>query len=124
MALNRALLQIIGLGWLGFVAIGIVISRLFAAPTVALLIDRSTCAPAQWRTVSEQYETLYEQYQRDRVRFSRILLISNLGEEVAEAPLTPAEFRRLSTYGQANPDRLAQLEQGYPAVEVFSCARE
>ncbi|MBE9078190.1 hypothetical protein IQ241_12955 [Romeria aff. gracilis LEGE 07310] len=124
MALNRVLLRIVGLGWLGFIAIGLVVSQVFAAPTVALLIDRSDCAPDQWRSLSERYEALYGRYQRDRVKFSQILLISDLGEEVAEVPLTPAEFRRLHTYGQADPERLAQLAQSYPAVELLSCATD
>ena len=124
MALNHTLFRIIGCGWLGFIAVGVVVSRVFAVPTVALLIDRSYCGPFQWRKVSEAYEEIYTQYQRDRVKFSQILLISDLGEEVVEVPLTPAEFRRLRTYGQASSERLSQLEQSYPAVEVLSCARE
>lgn len=119
--LNRSLLQIIGLGWLGFLLSGIVIGRLFAVTKVTVLVDRAKCDRQAWRQVSDRYAELFKDHERKRIQLSQMVLISNLGEEVREVVPTPAEFQAIETYGEPSTERLRQLQAGFTKVEVLTC---
>lgn len=119
--LNKALITIVGLGWAAFAIATLAIRTVFAAPEVVLLVDRSYCEPAKWSAVANEYEALYQQDQRGQIQLASIILFSDLGEETT-APLAPAEFRELKTYGKSSRDRQATLEATYPNARVLSCS--
>lgn len=120
-SINRTLLRTVGMGWIGFIVTGIVISQVFATPTVTLLIDRSYCDETDWQRVSTQYEVLYRQNQQGRVDIEQLVLFSDLGEEVLGTPLSPEEFRALSTYGKVNLERQQTLKAEYANAQLLSC---
>ena len=119
--LNRILIRTVALGWIGFAIAGVVISQVFAAPTVTLLVDRSYCEASDWQTVATRYDELYRQDQQGRVDIERLVLFSDLGEELVEEPLTPEEFSALSTYGKGSPERQEALQTEYGNAELLSC---
>ena len=120
-ALNRALLRIVSLGWVGFVVVAIAIRTVFAAPEMTLLVDRSYCEPAQWAGVSDRYEQLYQQNQRGEIVLKSVIFFSDLGEETSETPPEPGTFRNLKTYGKPSPERRTALASTYPDATVLSC---
>lgn len=120
-SINRALIRIVSMGWVCFMAAGVVVSQVFAAPTVTLLIDRSYCEAADWQRVATQYEALYRQDQQGRVDIEQLILFSDLGEEVLDQPLSPENFQTLSTYGKANPERQQVLKAEYANAQLLSC---
>ena len=122
-SINRTLLRTVGMGWIGFIVTGIVISQVFATPTVTLLIDRSYCDETDWQRVSTQYEVLYRQNQQGRVDIEQLVLFSDLGEEVLGTPLSPEEFRTLSTYGKVNLERQQTLKAEYANAQLLSCGQ-
>ncbi|MEO0534036.1 MAG: hypothetical protein AAF215_09215 [Cyanobacteria bacterium P01_A01_bin.123] len=122
-SINRTLLRIVGMGWVCFMVAGVIISQVFAAPTVTLLVDRSYCDAADWQRVTTQYDALYRQNQQGRVEIERLVLFSDLGEEVLDEPLSPEDFQTLSTYGKANPDRQQTLKAEYANAQLLSCGQ-
>ncbi len=121
MDLNRSLLWTVGLGWLGFLVAGVVIARLFAISQVTVLIDRSDCDAEGWQQVSDRYAALYQAHQSRRLQLAQIIIVSDLGEEVRETVPTPAEFHRMKTSGQPNPQRFDQLKNSFDHVRVLTC---
>jgi len=118
--LNQALIKIVGLGWAAFAIAAIAIRTVFAAPDLVLLVDRSYCEPAQWATVADAYQALYQQEQRGQLNLESVILFSALGEEATEPP-TPDAFRELQTYGKASPERQSALEAQYPDARLLQC---
>src|SRR3712207_937750 len=100
--LNRHLLRTLGLGWLGFLVVGLAIGWVFAAPTVVVLVDRSYCAPAQWQQVVHSYEQLYRQHQQQQLQIQQVVLFSDLGQDVLSPPPAPEVIRDVSRYGRSN----------------------
>ncbi|NER81028.1 MAG: hypothetical protein F6K42_15965 [Leptolyngbya sp. SIO1D8] len=119
--LNRALIQIVGLGWLAFAISALVIRTVFAAPDMTLLVDRSYCEPTQWATVADEYEKLYQQSQQGDLHLKEVIFFSDLGEEKVDTPPTPTTFRALKTYGKSSQDRQAALEATYPKARILQC---
>jgi hypothetical protein len=117
--LNYQLLQVLGITWLAFLISGLVISVVFTAPQITLLIDRSYCPPNQWQSVAAQYEQIYQQH--DEIRLKAVVLFSDLGEEVRSRPPTPSEIAALSTYGRVNPARRQDLQRDYANSKVLGC---
>lgn len=122
--LNRSLLWTVGLGWLGFLIVGVAVARLFAISQVTVLIDRSACNPEGWQQVSDRYNTLYQAHQRKRIRLVQVVIVSDLGAEVRETLPSPAEFNRMKTSGKANPERFEQLKSSFDNVNVIACDTE
>lgn len=119
--LNRAFLRILALGWLGFAIATVTITQVFAVPDTVVLIDRSYCDVADWSTVATQYEQIYKQHQRQQIHLTTVVVVSDLGEESHEEPLTPEAVKTLRTYGRPNTQRLAALQTTYPKAMVLSC---
>ncbi len=122
--LNRSLLWTVGLGWLGFLVVGIAVGRLFTIAQVTVLIDRSACNAEGWQQVSDRYNTLYQAHQRKSIRLAQVVIVSDLGAEVRETLPSPAEFNRMKTSGEANPERFDQLKSSFDNVRVLACETE
>ena len=121
-SLNARLMLTLGMSWLGFLVTGLAINQVFAPAEIAILIDRSYCSPAQWQQVSQQYDALYQQHQRQDMQIQAVVLFSSLAKEVRSLPPTPTEIQSLATYGQPNPQQQQQLEAAYPKHKVLSCS--
>ncbi len=119
--LNRRLITILGIGWLGFAIATLSIRIVWAAPDVTLLIDRSYCEPAQWGQLADDYAALYQQHQRGQITLKQIVFYSDLGEDVTTTPPPPSEFADLKTYGKPNRDRQANLMAQYPNARLLQC---
>jgi hypothetical protein len=119
--LNRDLIRIVAGGWIAFALMGLVFSRLLAAPSVVLLIDQSYCRPADWQQVTQRYETLYQQHQRQQLKIDQVILYSDLGQEAVDSLPTPEDVRSLKTYGRPSPERQQTLLTEYPNAQVLSC---
>ena len=119
--LNRYLLTILGLGWLSFLIVGIVINQVFAAPNFVLLIDRSYCPAPKWQYVVQDYTQFYRQHQQQRLKLEKVVLFSDLSEDILSTPPTPEELGDLRTYGRSNLQRQAKLKQTHPKAKVLSC---
>lgn len=118
---NRRLLKILGLGWLGFLGLGLGLRQLLPRPTLVLIIDHSFCPPAQQQQVIADYINLYQQHQRRQIQIERVVLLSDLSEEVRIPPPTPEAIESLGFFGELNPDALQQTIQKYPASRVLGC---
>ena len=121
-SLNARLMLTLSMSWLGFLVTGLAINQVFAPAAIAILIDRSYCPPAQWQQVSQQYDALYQQHQRQDMQIQAVVLFSSLAKEVRSLPPTPTEIQSLATYGQPNPQQQQQLEAAYPKHKVLSCS--
>ncbi len=119
-SLNTRLTLTLSMSWLGFLVTGLAINQVFAPAAIAILIDRSYCPPAQWQQVSQQYDALYQQHQRQDMQIQAVVLFSSLAKEVRSLPPTPTEIQSLATYGQPNLQQ-QQLELDYPNHKVLSC---
>ena len=119
--LNRYLLTILGLGWLSFLIAGIVINQVFAAPNLVLLIDRSYCPAPKWQQVVQDYTKFYRQHQQQRLKLEKVVLFSDLSEDVLSTPPTPKELGDLRTYGRSNLQRQVKLKQAHPQAKVLGC---
>jgi len=120
-SLNARLMLTLSISWLGFLVTGLAINQVFAPAAIAILIDRSYCPPAQWQQVSQQYDALYQQHQRQDIQIQAVVLFSSLAKEVRSLPPTPTEIQSLATYGQPNLQQQQQLELDYPNHKVLSC---
>ena len=118
---NRHLLKILGLGWLSFLGLGLGLRQLLPRPTLVVIIDHSFCPPAQQQRVIADYIDLYQQHQRRQILIERVVLLSNLSEEVRIPPPIPEAIESLGFFGELNPDALQQTTQKYPASRVLSC---
>lgn len=119
--LNRHLLRTLGLSWLGFLIVGLVISWAFAVPKVVVLIDRSYCPPAQWQQVTQSYEQLYRQHQKQELQIQQVILFSDLGRDVFSPPPAPEVIRDVATYGRSDPDRAQDIQRAYPKAQLLAC---
>ncbi|MGP1383574.1 MAG: hypothetical protein ACTS2F_08435 [Thainema sp.] len=119
--LNRDLIRIVGGGWLAFLIVGLLLSRLLAVPTATVLIDQSYCKPAQWQTVAQDYAQLYQRQQQQQLQIESVIVFSDLGQ-TAIAPIpTPADIQTLSTYGRPNPERQKELQAEYSNAILLKC---
>ena len=119
--LNRYLLTILGLGWLSFLIMGILLNQFFAAPNFVLLVERSYCPPQQWQQVVQKYSDLYRQHQQNLVKIESVILFNDLGEEVLTNIPTPEALGDLPTYGRSNPQKARELSKTYAQVKVIRC---
>lgn len=119
--LNRSLLWTVGLGWLGFLVVGLAVARLFAIAQVTVLIDRSACSAEGWQQVSDRYSALYQAHQRKNIQLAQVVIVSDLGAEVRETLPSPAEFDRMKTSGEPNSERFDQLKNSFDDVTVLTC---
>ncbi len=119
--LNRALLTIVIVGWLGFLLSGGLVAYVFASPSLTLLIDRSYCPPQKWQQVTQTYEELYQQHQQKQAQIETVILFSDLNEEILDELPTPEAFSNLNTYGRFNPQRQSDLSKRYPKAKVLNC---
>jgi hypothetical protein len=117
----RTLWRTLGLGWLGFLLMGLAIAWLFASPTVVVLVDRSYCTPAQWQQVVYSYEQLYHQHQQQSLQIKQVVLFSDLGQEVLSGPPVPEVIRAVRTYGRSNPLRSERMQTAYPKSQLLTC---
>ncbi|MBW4661697.1 MAG: hypothetical protein KME15_23755 [Drouetiella hepatica Uher 2000/2452] len=121
MNLNTPLFKTLGLSWLMFLITGLLISWLFAIPTLTVLIDRSYCPSNQWQQVSQTYTDLYHQHQRRQLQLRSVILFSNLGQEVFASPPLPEAIQALSTYGYSDLYRQAELQKTYSKTQLLGC---
>lgn len=108
---NRRLLITILAGWASFAGLGLMLRQGLTVPEVTVIIDRSYCEPAQWQTVADRYQVLYEQHQKKQLEIGSVILFSDLGEETLVPPPEPKTVRQLKTYGRKDPARQEQLQQ-------------
>jgi hypothetical protein len=120
--LNRSLLTIIGIGWLSFLVLGLVVQYVFAAPNLVLLIDRSYCPPSQWEKVIQTYSKLYDQHQQQRLKIQQIILFSDLGEETLTTIPSPRELKATNLYGKTTNERQKNIKQNYPKSQLLKCS--
>lgn len=115
------LLLTLGLGWLAFIGLGLGLRQWITGPAVTVIIDRSYCAPTQWRAQARRYTDLYEQHDQGRLRIAQVIYVSDLGAVVAETIPTPEEVNSLTTFGRFNAAEMDQARQAEPNAEVLSC---
>lgn len=120
--INQKLLKTLGLSWLGFVIVGLLINLVFPLPVVAVLVDRSYCPPAAWQQVVQQYDQLYRQHQQGQIKIQPVIVFSDLGEEELSPIPSSQAIQTLSTYGRQNPARRSQLTAKYPTAQLLECA--
>lgn len=118
---THRLLLTLGLGWLAFIGLGLGLRQWIAGPAVTVIIDRSYCAPAQWRAQARRYTDLYEQHDQGRIRITQVIYVSDLGAVVAETIPTPEEVNALTSFGRFNAAEMDQALQAEPNAEVLSC---
>lgn len=111
----------LGMSWLGFAIAGIFISWISPIPSLTILIDRSYCPQNQWSQVAQNYTDLYRQHQRRQVSIQTVVLFSSLGEEILLTPPSPTTVLALSTYGQVDSQRQADLQEKYPTTRILGC---
>lgn len=119
-SLNRSLITILGLGWIGFLGIGFGV-RTFATPSVVVLIDRSYCPPDRWQSVANTYQDLYQQDQQKQIQIQQVILFSSLGQESITPIPTPADLRDQQTYGRPASERETELKSQYPNAQILNC---
>ncbi|MGH1396719.1 MAG: hypothetical protein ACRAVC_22190, partial [Trichormus sp.] len=121
MNLNTQLLKTLGISWLSFLITGLIISWLFAIPSITLLIDRSYCPAIEWQQVVQNYTTLYHQHQQRRLQLQSVILFSSLGEDRLSIPPQPEVLKNIPTYGQQQPQKQRQLQKKYPQAQLLRC---
>lgn len=121
MKLNIHLLKTIGFSWLAFLLIGVLINICFPIPTVTVLIDRSYCPASQWQQVSQAYSKLYRQHRWQQLHLQTVVLFSDLGQEVFSSPPSPDVIQNLTTYGQFDGRRQAELQKVYSKIKNLGC---
>ncbi|MEO1133153.1 MAG: hypothetical protein AAFX40_10660 [Cyanobacteria bacterium J06639_1] len=120
--MNARLLKTLGLSWLVFALAGIAIAMFLPMPKLTVLIDRSYCEPTRWQQVANAYEMLYEQHQRQVLEIDRVVLFSDLGEEVRTELPAPLEIRDTRTYGRQAQQQQQTLQQQYPQSQLLKCS--
>ncbi|MCF4970584.1 hypothetical protein [Nostoc sp. CMAA1605] len=123
MNIKTQLLKTLGISWLAFFITGLLISWLFAIPSVTLLINRSYCPTVEWQKVVQDYTEIYQQYQQRRLQVKSVILFSSLGEDKLSTPPTPEAIKQLQTYGQSQLQKQLQLQKMYPQARVLQCAK-
>lgn len=118
--LNRSLIAILGLGWIGFLGVAWGI-RALGTPTVTVLIDRSYCPPERWDDLVQTYQDLYQQQQQKQIQIEAVILFSSLGQESVDPIPTPQDLRQQNTYGRPAPERGSRLQTEYPQAHLLSC---
>ncbi len=118
--LNRVLIATLSLGWLGFVALGLGI-RIFATPSVVILIDQSYCSSEDWIPVTHRYQTLFRQQQQKRIRIEQVITFSSLSQAQLDPIPTPEQIQSLNTFGRSGSQRENSLLATYPNAEVLKC---
>lgn len=119
--LNRQMLKLLGVGCLGFLIVGIIISLIFPLPSLTVLIDRSYCGdPMRWQQLVSTYSSLYQQHQQKTLQIRNVVLFSDLGQELISPP-APEIIQNLKTYGRHNPQRQSELIKNYPQSQLLSC---
>ncbi|ACK70261.1 hypothetical protein PCC7424_1829 [Gloeothece citriformis PCC 7424] len=119
--INRSWVTILGLGWLSFVIFGLIIQTFLAAPNVVLLVERSYCPPQQWQKMVEVYANSYQQHQQQHLKIEKVILFSDLGEEIFKTLPTPDELLAVKTYGRSSSQRQKQLKNNYPKSQILKC---
>lgn len=120
-SLNAKLFKTLCLSSLAFWMTGLLISWLFAVPSMTLLIDRGYCPPNQWQQVSRSYAQLYRQHQWRQISLQKVILFSSLSQEVLASPPLPATLATLPTYGRSDLQRQTQLQTAYPQAKLLNC---
>ncbi len=119
-SLNRALVTIVGLGWLSFLGVGWGI-RTWATPSVVVLVERSYCPPDQWQPLVNAYADLYQQHQQKRIQIDDVILFSSLGQESLAPIPTPNQLQDQTTYGPPAAQTADALRRQYPQAELLNC---
>ena len=119
--MNPPLLKPIALTWLALLTVGLFIKLLLPPPEITLLIDRSYCPSSDWQQVSQTYDRLYHQHQRQQIQLEAVVLFSSLDQVVLEQVPLPGAIARLDTYGQFDPQRQSTLQKTYPNTALLSC---
>jgi hypothetical protein len=117
----RMLFKNLGIVWLIFLIIGIVVSVGFPIPKVTLLLDRSHCPADSWEKVVAEYTQIYEQHHRE-IEIRTVVLFSNLAIETRSQPPAPAEVAALSTYGTVSPERQQEMQTRYQNSRLLGCS--
>jgi hypothetical protein len=112
--MNRALLKILGFGWMLFLIAGIAIAQI--SPGSVLLIDKSYCSPEQWQTVAKAYA---QQYQTSQLH--TVIVFNDLSQEKFSPPPNPSVIYQLSTYGRPNLKLKDELQKAYPKAQFLIC---
>jgi hypothetical protein len=123
MNFNKQLFKTLGLSWLAFLIIGLLIGWLFAIPTITVLIDRSYCPPNQWQQVVQTYAQLYQQHQQHQLQLRSVILFSSLGEEPFSTLPEPAVLQQVSTYGRPDLQRQVRLQKDHPQAHLLKCSQ-
>lgn len=119
--LNQRLIFTLIWGWLAFLVSGLTIQFMVTSPSVIILIDRSYCPPNQWQNLVNNYQELYEKNQLKSLQIEKVIVFSDLGEEVLTTPPEPQKIKELSRYGRSNPQRWEQMKTLYPQATVLVC---
>ncbi|MEO0852708.1 MAG: hypothetical protein AAFY15_04305 [Cyanobacteria bacterium J06648_11] len=122
MTVNARLLKTLGLSWFVFALAGIAIAIFLPMPKLTVLIDRSYCEPARWHQVADAYEMLYEQHQQQALQIDRVVLFSDLGEDIRTELPSPLEIRDTRTYGRQAQQQQQTLQQKYPQAKLLRCS--
>lgn len=119
--LNKTLITIVGIGWLSFLVMGLIITQVFANSEITLLIDRSYCPSNQWQKVVETYRDFYNQNQDKQIKITSVILFSDLGEERLTTLPTPEEISQINTYGKPNLNRQKEMQQKSNSAKLLIC---
>jgi hypothetical protein len=120
-SLNRKLLRILIISWLSFGVAGITLFSTLPTPRITVLIERSYCSPEKWQQLVQAYTDLYQKHQNQDIQIQKLVLFSDLDQEVLASPPAPNVLRSTNTYGRSNPQRQSQLSLTYPQSKFLIC---
>jgi hypothetical protein len=119
---RRLTLQVLALGWLGQLVLGVVLAQLAPVPERPLLIDRHRCDPAGWQALVGRYRALYRQHALQQQRFRPVLESSVFGVQHHRQPPDPRSLAVVAAVGEGDGAAAAALRRRFPQALVLACS--
>jgi carbonic anhydrase len=119
---TRRLLRTLGLGWLGFLGVGMALRYAVSVTEVVVVIDHSYCPAAQWQQqVVQPYTDLYAQSQQNQLQITQVIYVTNLDQVTLPSPPTPEALG--NPFGNAPaPEDMAALQEQFPEAVFLGCS--
>ncbi|MBE7385911.1 MAG: hypothetical protein F6J95_031550 [Leptolyngbya sp. SIO1E4] len=118
---TRRLIRTLGLGWLAFAGVGLLLHFVIRIPAITVIIDRSYCPPDQWQQqVVQPYRDLYQQAHSKQLQITQVVVMTDIDQ--TPLPTVPAPEALGNPFGQA-PDfgTVAAVAQQFPDAVFLRC---
>lgn len=111
----------LAIGWLGQLALGLMLAQLAPVPERPLLIDRGRCDPAGRRQLVARYSGLHRHDALQMQRFRPVWQSGVFALQRYPSPPDPGRLAALAAVGQGDPTAAAALRRRFPTALLLAC---